>query len=429
MKLRETLQSYLKYAPDLAPRTVRRMGHDVNRFEVCFGTDLDIAGIGPEMFAEFRRWGLERPLSPTSIESNVSTILTILRHARRFKLLVELPDRGRSLRRPPPKIEQPTIDDIQKLYAVAHVAKWPRRIHVTPAIFWRAWIVVSYFTALRLSDMLRLDWSMLSEEDGTLTVDAEKTGKRHEIPIHPVLFAHLKMMHGPLDRIFPVGTSLNQLRRELRRMSEAAGVRYASPQMFRRLAATEWERARHGAGQYIQGSTLRNSSRFYIDTTELLRKALDDLRVPEAFTDGVEIAQRIAEEQRLERISLKEHQFEIPKPPDMSEWGFAPGCACFRGRWFKLTGARWRALRCLVESGQAIGTAELAPVIFEKPVPADPDAVSGRIGVVLSRLRTSLRDAFGLEETFDPIPCVAVHRLDGGGQWTVYLPRAGTANA
>lgn len=57
MKLRETLQSYVKYAPDLKPRTVRRMGHDVNRFEVCFGEDLDIDGIGPQTFAEFRRCG------------------------------------------------------------------------------------------------------------------------------------------------------------------------------------------------------------------------------------------------------------------------------------------------------------------------------------------------------------------------------------
>ena len=89
MKLHETLQSYLKYAPDLKPRTVGRMKHEINRVESCFGEDLDIAGIGPLTFAEFRRWGLglDKPLSPNTIEGNVSTILTILRHARRFKLL------------------------------------------------------------------------------------------------------------------------------------------------------------------------------------------------------------------------------------------------------------------------------------------------------------------------------------------------------
>jgi hypothetical protein len=169
---------------------------------------------------------------------------------------------------------------------------------------------------------------------------------------------------------------------------------------------------------------MRNSSRFYIAVPELLREAMDKLRIPEAFTQGVEIAERIAEQQRLERIALKEHQFEIPRPPDFSEWGFAPGCACFRGRWFKITGSEWRALKCLVEAGRPIGAEELAPAIYEKEPPAKPEAVSGRIGIVLSRLRGVLRGAFGLDDSYDPVPCVTVHRKAGGGQWTVYLPMA-----
>ena len=123
--------------------------------------------------------------------------------------------------------------------------------------------------------MLRLDWSMINERDGTLTIEAQKTHKCHVIPIHPVLWTHLKMIHGPLDRIFPVEKSTKQLRQELKLISEAVGVRNITPKMLRRAAATEWERARSGAGQYIQRSTLRNSSRFYIDTTQLLRKAID----------------------------------------------------------------------------------------------------------------------------------------------------------
>ena len=149
---------------------------------------------------------------------------------------------------------------------------------------------------------------------------------------------------------------------------------------------------------------------------------MDKVRVPEVFVDGVEVAEQIAEKQRLERIRLEPYQFELPKLPDPKEWAFAPGCACFRSRWFSINGSHRRALKCLVESGEAVGVDKLAPAIYEKPPKASPEAVAGRVGSVLSRLRTKLREAFGLEETFDPVPCIAVERLNGGGKWTVFVP-------
>lgn len=191
---------------------------------------------------------------------------------------------------------------------------------------------------------------------------------------------------------------------------------------MRRLSATEWERAQHGAGQYIQGATLRNSSSFYIDTSELLRAAVDKLRVPAAFTDGVEIAQQVAEQKRAERIKLKAHQFEIPTLPDKRDWAFAPGCFCHSGQWYKLRGVSWRVLKTIVEAERAIDGATIAAVLYEKNIPSDPAIVSGRVGTVLSILRGKLREAFGLESTFDPIPCVSIDRLNGGGNWTVFVP-------
>ena len=41
---------------------------------------------------------------------------------------------------------------------------------------------------------------------------------------------------------------------------------------------------------------------------------------------------------------------------------------------------------------------------------------------MLTDLRRKLRKEFGLEETFDPVPCVAADRFNGGGKWTVFVP-------
>ena len=136
----------------------------------------------------------------------------------------------------------------------------------------------------------------------------------------------------------------------------------------------------------------------------------------------MQLAQRVAERQRIERIKLKAHQFELPTLPDRRQWAFAPGCFCYVGQWYKLRGVSWRVLKCIVEAEKVVDGARIAGVLYEKDIPDDPATVSGRVGTVLSILRSKLRDAFGLEESFDPIPCVSIERLNGGGNWTVFIP-------
>src|SRR5690606_6816321 len=111
----------------------------------------------------------------------------------------------------------------------------------------------------------------------------------HVFPLHPVLRAHLELMRAQEgveladDRVFPVSRSPHLMRRELKRISRTAGIAMLTPHGLRRLAGTEWEAARDGAGRLLLGHSLGVSDR-YIAVPRLLQRAVKRLRVPLEFS-------------------------------------------------------------------------------------------------------------------------------------------------
>ncbi len=276
---------YLPSAPDLASRTVQKLRHQWNCWERHTANPvIDLVTTGT--FVRFRTSALAVPLSPATIEAVVGDVLTVLRCCRAAGVLAAVPLAGRRLKRSQPVPIQPDLSALGDMYRNCRVAKWPILRHCSCQDFWRAWLIASYTLGLRLGDlMFRLTWNAVNCD--SVTIRAGKTGKLHILPLHPVLKRHLNLIHdngGSGDgRVFPVSKSPHLVRRELRRISQAAGVPKVTPQQLRRLAGTQYERAHGGAGPLLLGHTLAGASAFYIDVPSVLRAASDRLEIPQEW--------------------------------------------------------------------------------------------------------------------------------------------------
>ena len=140
----------------LSHHTLKTAASHVKRWELCSG-DPDVEEITPETFDTFRERA-QALYRPDTIEGTVRFVLQNLRMLHALGGLARVPWSGRPLRiRQSPKYVPP-LADLGKLYGAADAAQWP--IHTDPGAYWRAVLVLGYFTGLRLWDLLSLwfDW-------------------------------------------------------------------------------------------------------------------------------------------------------------------------------------------------------------------------------------------------------------------------------
>lgn len=296
----------------LRPTYTREVGYNLTRWEKYSGNP-PIQAITDATFDDFRA---KCPNGPVTVENTVNCVLAILAACVKRGLIDRLPEPGIRLEIPEPRPRVVESEILSKLYVRCDVAHWPgesvprgqgrgsysRPFYWAPH-FWQVFLVVAYFTGLRLGDLLQLRRSDFAEE--VLAVVANKTGKTQSIPVHPVLRRHLGAVTwaGPDELLLPVGKSNHQFRRELKRICKAAGVEHVTPKRIRVLSANEWERARPRAGDAILGHSIRRKvTRYYLRPPLALEEALPRLRVPSAFLTDEEREHgqsRIAELQQL----------------------------------------------------------------------------------------------------------------------------------
>jgi hypothetical protein len=136
------------------------------------------------------------------------------------------------------------------------------------------WLVVSYWTALRLEDSIRLQQSLTGTEE-FLEIVASKTGHRQRWPITDWLRQYLQ----PIE--LPYGGSLDWSASIVRTTLKAAsGTSPVLPNHIRDRSLNEWYRL--GVGDLVHGSGLHKLGvmRHYIDPLEQLATVAPRLAVP-----------------------------------------------------------------------------------------------------------------------------------------------------
>lgn len=269
-----------RYTPHIAPRTGQKLRHNLARW-TRHGLPDSVA-ITSDDFAAFRERAAG--LAATTIEDTVSDLRTLVKFATG-----SAPDAGRRLKRKQTCRHVPEVAAVGRAYENATAAKWPNcrngRVAELKRIgngdFWRAWLCVGYFTALRLGDLCRLPWEAFQVD--RVTVTAGKTGRTHIFPLPEVVRLHLEpLQRADLSRPFPVPTwAGGRIRRELARCDSSIG-----PQPLRRASVTSWACASAEAGRIVHGERLGVLSHYY-DTRRLLAEAEPRFAWPEEMLAGV----------------------------------------------------------------------------------------------------------------------------------------------
>ena len=305
----------------IASRTSDRMRHDVARFKRHVGDAGDgVRTIDAGTFAAFRIAAAD--LAPRTVESTVDTVLTLLRFVAETRPheLPAVPSAGRRLRKGAPMPDVMSVADLDRAFAERGVAKWPapagRRKGGrkptwwtgTPGDFFAAFFSLAYITGGRLGDLVEVCWADVDPVAGVVTFGAVKTGKRHRVHYHPACRHWLEPLRQSADeRVLPMGRSSRKLlRREIARISDAAGLRKPiGPKELRRLSAMSHELAHPGAAALLLGHALPSSStQFYLDGFAVLRSASRRLAIPRSMMpDGLEAADGVHADELVEKFN------------------------------------------------------------------------------------------------------------------------------
>lgn len=266
-------------------RTLQEYGYKLRRWQRLAPT-IELNNITTDAIQQFRERARSKKLSADTIESTISAVLHVLQACFDAGQLDAVPGRGRRLRVSSGVRYVPPLEDLGKLYAAADEAKWPT--WCKPAEFWQPLLVAAYWTALRHFDLF---WSLKDScfSKRFVVVTAHKTEKVHVFPRHSVFDRHIAVApRRPGDeRFFPIGICRKQVLRELHRMADAAGVKRFTLHAIRRLSCCEWQEAKWGAGEVIQGSAIRGSASRYI-VPQLLKQAAPMLRWPDEMLTAEE---------------------------------------------------------------------------------------------------------------------------------------------
>jgi len=259
MFLRDALLTYEQSAPDLGGQTRCKLRYLVASWERRTKNPT-VSKIDPTVFAEFRRRCLRDSLSPHSIETSITDVLTIL------KSVGVHVDPGRRLKRPDPDPQSPTLADMGKWYVACASPVSPHLDWCSAESYMRAFYCVAYWTGFRLADLFALTYEDITA-DG-IRRRANKTGKVHTIPMSPVVDRHIRQLGTTKGPLFPAGrTCPTHLRHWMHSIADAAGVPRFGPQNLRIAAVNAWRDAGGSeSAQIIHGEGLggRGAIRWYL---------------------------------------------------------------------------------------------------------------------------------------------------------------------
>jgi integrase len=301
----EALAKHLDHAPDVASATRRKYRHDLARW-LRLGGSIHATDITAASVSDVRAAGLRRGLSPATIEDTLTTIRTILAGSGSVP-----PEIGRRLKRRRSDARQPSLTEIGTLYDAATKALWPRQPSlmgwarpgrdghsgyfywrvIRPLAaqsqretFWRGLTVLALWSGLRLADLLRLSWDEHVGGD-RLVVVASKTGKRHSLPVTPIVRRNLDALRGlgtPLVLgIRDSARNRTMIRHELARLCDSAGIPVIVPKQLRRSSVTAWDIAGPGCGVIVHGCGTPRVMQHYRDDFRVLEAAADQFPWPE----------------------------------------------------------------------------------------------------------------------------------------------------
>src|SRR5262249_32877605 len=120
-----------------------------------------------------------------------------------------------------------TPEHFAAAYAHCDQARLPDNQPYPAADWWRGLLVFIYMTGWRIGSVQALERTAVDLDGGTaLSLVEDNKGKRDQlVQLHPVVIDHLRKLAGFDPHLFPWDHNEKTLRREFRRIQEAAGIK------------------------------------------------------------------------------------------------------------------------------------------------------------------------------------------------------------
>lgn len=237
--------------------------YSANRFVKLVG-DLDISEVSETHMEQFRTAAAQAGLGAWTIRGGLKDLRTLIRESGRR---VEIPQ----VQRPQPNPQPVPLEHIDKVWSF--LAGWSKQ-----------WVAVSYWTGLRLADVIKLQGKLVEcpemAEDGRLEWEASKTKRRQRWPVPAWLKVFLKPQSLPYGRCQHHNSVI--VRAELERCCKLATIGRILPSQIRDTSLTEWCRADLHVGQILHGCKLGVIGH-YVDPIDVIAPVGPRVRLPKCF--------------------------------------------------------------------------------------------------------------------------------------------------
>ena len=259
---------YVKSKPDLQDSSLRALAGAVRHFDRWLERQAMVSDLSDDTLTEFLASRRES-VGPVTVNQDRAHIIGLWRYAWRKRLIDELPrdvPRYKVISKIP---EAWTIEELSRLLAAAR--DMPGNVGVPravpKAVYFPAFILVQYDTALRLGDMLALTWEAI--ETGKFVIHKNQTEK----PLHlseDTIEALKPLRAFGLDRPFYIWTAKQpRISKYWNRLLEAAGLAQtpkSGTHKIRRTSASHLEAVAPGSARYHLGhKTPGLAEKSYID--------------------------------------------------------------------------------------------------------------------------------------------------------------------
>jgi integrase len=235
-----------------------------------------------------RAGNIEEKVSPNTIRSKMNKLQVILAaagpaikgRALTAKLLTEVP----FVPVPKPVYRDPSparVSDVVAVYNIAHEADFPTKCN--PELFWKALLSVAMSTAMRYSQLMRIEWDMIRWDDNAILTPARmnKKSRRDEWkPLHDIALRDLERL-AQIDKcVFWHGHDPRTIYRELDRLNYLADipkVRRFKFHAIRRMVLLEVAERNSMAAVSLAGhQSILTTARHYVNSRNT-KKAINDL--------------------------------------------------------------------------------------------------------------------------------------------------------
>ncbi len=247
--------------------SLQALHYVLNSFEKFLERTASVSDLDTDTLNDWLAWQFVAGLDPETIRGRRTAMLGMWRDAHAFGFASQLPGRIRKIKVPqkPPRCWDKSREAPLLLAAVAELAGTMNKdARVSRADFWTAWILVGYYSGLRLSDLLALRFDQVAA-DGTIVTVQAKTGDVVVGRLRPDgIRAVAAIFHG---RAVIFGELMNRWNagRYFRKIVRDAGLQ-GSTKWLRRTGATWTEVETPGAAMaYLGHRTPGLAYRNYVD--------------------------------------------------------------------------------------------------------------------------------------------------------------------